>query len=240
MSLVPPSHDSGLIQGQVSLAGLGWNGSYGCKVKQGGENLQVSCGMSEFMTNSLETAVTARDHVTENKDLMFIYQFISSSCPKGELIEKRSCLKLIWLLQAHTPPSLPAAPALVALLLPKTFRLLYGKHELLLQLLIALVWGEVQAIKACVASWKPVLLANFLNAELLGAVASHQVGESAHRKTTGSCNKLQQSHPLLVVHLLHKLPEPQDLFATSGIMPVDCVSLPVHQVYLLHPTQHHL
>lgn len=35
---------------------------------------------------------------------------------------------------------------------------------------------------------------------------THQVCEAAHRKTTGSCDKLQQSHPLLVVHLLDKLP----------------------------------
>lgn len=52
------------------------------------------------------------------------------------------------LLQAHTPPSHAVASALVALLLPKTFCLLYGEHELLLQLLIALVRREVQTIKA--------------------------------------------------------------------------------------------
>lgn len=44
----------------------------------------------------------------------------------------------------------------------------------------------------------------------------------------------------LSVQLYTNLPEPEDLFAASGIMPVDCASLPVHQVYLLHPTQHHL
>lgn len=36
------------------------------------------------------------------------------------------------------------------------------------------------------------------------------------------------------------LPEPKNLLATSGIMSVDGVPLPVHKVYLLHPTQHHL
>ncbi len=34
---------------------------------------------------------------------------------------------------------------------------------------------------------------------------THQVSEATNRKTTRSCDKLQQSHPLLVVHLLHKL-----------------------------------
>lgn len=36
------------------------------------------------------------------------------------------------------------------------------------------------------------------------------------------------------------LPEPDDLFAVSGIMSIDCVSLPVSQIDLLHPTKHHL
>lgn len=36
------------------------------------------------------------------------------------------------------------------------------------------------------------------------------------------------------------LPEPDDLFAAASVMPVDGVSLPVHQVDLLHPAQHHL
>lgn len=36
------------------------------------------------------------------------------------------------------------------------------------------------------------------------------------------------------------LPEPEDLLAAACIVPVDGVPLPVHQVYLLHATQHHL
>lgn len=99
--------------------------------------------------------------------------------------------------------------------------------------------SRLSGLLPCVASWKPVLFAHFLNAELLGAIASyieqssklkqeikarnqawcdmlsvcvcvsllhtHQISEATHRKTTGSCDKLQQSHPLLIVHLLHKL-----------------------------------
>lgn len=34
---------------------------------------------------------------------------------------------------------------------------------------------------------------------------THQIREAAHRQPTGSCDKLQQPHPLLVVHLLDKL-----------------------------------
>lgn len=144
-------------------------------------------------------------------------------------------------------------------------------------------------------SWKPVLFAHFLNAELLRTVApyknekqecwtlnsvnhgrncrhlclpTHQISEAPNGKATGSCDELQQSHPLLIVHLLNKLmkhlckntnlitkctflnenyainrlylPEPQDLFAASSIVSVNSVSLPVNQVDLLHPTQHHL
>lgn len=37
------------------------------------------------------------------------------------------------------------------------------------------------------------------------ALRTHQVGKATDRKTAGSSNKLQQAHPLLVVHLLHKL-----------------------------------
>lgn len=46
------------------------------------------------------------------------------------------------------PTTHPAAPVLVASLLPKTFCLFYSEHELLLQLLVALVRREVQTIKA--------------------------------------------------------------------------------------------
>ncbi len=89
VSLVPALLDSGLVRGQVRLAGLGWNGSNGCKVKQGGESSHVSCGMNEFMTNSLETAVTAYNHVTENKDFKFVYQFRLPATP----VRKENVLK---------------------------------------------------------------------------------------------------------------------------------------------------
>lgn len=36
------------------------------------------------------------------------------------------------------------------------------------------------------------------------------------------------------------LPEPKNLLATSGVMSVDGVSLPIHKVNLLHPTEHDL
>lgn len=42
------------------------------------------------------------------------------------------------------------------------------------------------------------------------------------------------------MHISTNLPKPENLLATSGVMSIDCVSLPVHQVYLLHPAQHHL
>lgn len=96
------------------------------------------------------------------------------------------------------------------------------------------LWKSKKAklLLPCVTSWKPVLFAHFLNAELLRAVApyknekqegwtlnsvnmgkncrrlclrTHQIGEAPNRKATGSCDKLQQSHPLLIVHLLNKL-----------------------------------
>lgn len=34
---------------------------------------------------------------------------------------------------------------------------------------------------------------------------THQIGEATYRQATGPCDKLQQSHPLLIIHLLHKL-----------------------------------
>lgn len=34
---------------------------------------------------------------------------------------------------------------------------------------------------------------------------THKIGKAPNRKATGSCDKLQQSHPLLIVHLLNKL-----------------------------------
>lgn len=40
---------------------------------------------------------------------------------------------------------------IVASLLAETFRLFYSKHELLFQLLVALIWREIQTIKA---AWK--------------------------------------------------------------------------------------
>lgn len=47
------------------------------------------------------------------------------------------------------PPSTHGSvPSQGASLLPKAFRLLDGEHELLLQLLVALVRREVQTIKA--------------------------------------------------------------------------------------------
>lgn len=82
-------------------------------------------------------------------------------------------------------------------------------------------------------------------------------------------HKLQQPDPLLIVHLLNHLqqersssvgswshpagqapqalgwaqtdlPEPLDLFAVLGVVPVDGVFLPVVHVDLLHPAQHQL
>lgn len=34
---------------------------------------------------------------------------------------------------------------------------------------------------------------------------THKVGEASHRQTTSASYKLQQPHPLLVVHLFHQL-----------------------------------
>lgn len=70
-----------------------------------------------------------------------IYQFIGSSWLQRESVVKHSCLTWIW----FVPPILSL---LLLLLLPKALRLLYGEHEFLLQLLIALVRREVQTIKA--------------------------------------------------------------------------------------------
>lgn len=45
----------------------------------------------------------------------------------------------------------------------------------------------------------------------LSIMRTHQVSEATHRKATGSCDKLQQSHPLLIIHLLHKLSTDQSM-----------------------------
>lgn len=34
---------------------------------------------------------------------------------------------------------------------------------------------------------------------------THKICKATNRESTGSCDELQQSHPLLVVHLLNKL-----------------------------------
>lgn len=48
----------------------------------------------------------------------------------------------------HDMVQLLLFPPLLLLLLPEAFCFFYCKHELLFQLLIALVWREVQTIKA--------------------------------------------------------------------------------------------
>ena len=36
---------------------------------------------------------------------------------------------------------------------------------------------------------------------------TYELGEASHRQPTGSCHKLKQTDPLLVVHLFHHLQE---------------------------------
>ena len=57
----------------------------------------------------------------------------------------------------------------------------------------------------CVTPREPGILANSLYAELLRAIAAHELSKSPHRESTGTCDKLQQPDPLLVVKLTNTL-----------------------------------
>lgn len=57
----------------------------------------------------------------------------------------------------------------------------------------------------CVSAWQPSVFSHTLYAEFLGAVAAHQFPETTNRKTTGTCDKLQQTNTLLVVKLTDAL-----------------------------------
>ena len=69
---------------------------------------------------------------------------------------------------------------------------------------------------------------------------TYEFGESPDGQATGPCDELEETDSLLVVHLLHHLPEPVDLLAVFGVVSVDGVLLPVGQINLLHPAQHQL
>ena len=56
-----------------------------------------------------------------------------------------------------------------------------------------------------VGARQPRLLAHSLDAELLGAIAPHQLPEAPHGKAAGTCDKLQQADTLLVVKLPNAL-----------------------------------
>ncbi len=58
-----------------------------------------------------------------------------------------------------------------------------------------------------VTAWQPRVPAHTFNAKLLRSIAPHELRETTNRKSTGTCDKLQQTHPLLVVKLPHTLAE---------------------------------
>jgi len=91
------------------------------------------------------------------------------------------------------------------LLLAEALCLLDRVGELLGELLVALVWRQVQTVEAGVRARKPRVLANLLNTEALRPIGAHELCKSAHWDTTGAADELQQARPLLVVHGTHKL-----------------------------------
>lgn len=52
---------------------------------------------------------------------------------------------------------------------------------------------------------KLILSPTIVKHACLFILQTHQVPKSTHRKATGSCYKLQESHPFFIVHFLHKL-----------------------------------
>lgn len=87
-----------------------------CKVKQGGGG--VSFGMTGFTALKvllLHTIVRQKSQGCVCPSTTFM----SSSRLRAKPVEKCFCLKWIWLLQVHIPPSAPAAPPLLHYSCPK-------------------------------------------------------------------------------------------------------------------------
>ena len=54
-------------------------------------------------------------------------------------------------------------------------------------------------------AWQPGVLANTLDAELLGAVAAHEFPKPPNRKPAGTCDKLQQADTFLIIKFSNAL-----------------------------------
>lgn len=91
------------------------------------------------------------------------------------------------------------------LLLPEPFSLLDCVVKLLHQLVVALVRRQIQPVEARVRPRQPRVLAHLLDAEALGPIGAHQLGESAHRNAARPRHKLQQPGALFVVGFADKL-----------------------------------
>lgn len=106
-------------------------------------------GWLDLWQNSFESVATAYYNETEITGMcVSIYHFYEQLLAAG-----KTCWKVLLSEMDMAPPSAHSSiqscsSSIDALFLPEAFSLLYSEHELLFQLLIALVRREVQTIKA--------------------------------------------------------------------------------------------
>lgn len=129
-------------QGGTEHTGAKWNEVWRRAARGFDGRTCQNCRAQGVITAFVDVTENRRDacvHLPVNRQLLAA----GGICPQSAF-----CLK--WdMARPSTHPSIPlCSSATLALLLPEAFRLLDGKHQLLLQLLVALVRWQVQSVEA--------------------------------------------------------------------------------------------
>lgn len=116
------------------------------------------------------------------------------------------------------------------LFLPESKRFLHCDGHLVLQGVVGLVRGQVEAVEASVGLGEGVGVARFLDREASGSVGSLKVFESVDGDTGSTCGELEETGLLFRVPGADNLPEVLDDFVLLLVAAVVGVLLPVVNV----------